>query len=368
MSYAEVIQSFDNFDFDTYLTHVTDEMVLASLAKERKDRFDLLNFLSPKGGNHIEAMAQQAHLITKQRFGNTMQLYIPLYVSNYCSNECVYCGFNRRNKIARKHLTMEEIDLEAQDIAKTGIQHILLLTGESDTLVTFEYLAAAITVLKRYFASITLEVYPLSEDQYKELQLLGVDGLTIYQETYNTERYAEVHPKGKKSDYLWRLNTPERGAKAGIRSIGIGPLFGLDDIRKEAFFAALHGEYIMQKYPSSEVSLSLPRINSAEGDFTQTHILDDKTFVQTMVSFRLFLPEAGINISTRENSWFRNHLMQLGVTKMSAGSKTTVGGYYESEGSTPQFETSDNRSIVEFVHEVKKQGYQVVYKDWEPVV
>ncbi len=373
MSFIDTLNRYEDFDFDAYLASVTDEMVIASLAASRKDPHsltpkDFLNLLAPQSVKHLEVMAQRAHNLTKQRFGSTMQLYIPLYISNYCTNQCIYCGFNTQNAIHRRHLTLQEIEEEAKAIAQSGIQHILILTGESEKFATFAYIADAIGVLKKYFASVSIEVYPLSTEQYKKLQRLGVDGLTIYQETYHKNRYAQVHPKGKKSDFLWRLNTPERGAKAGIRSINIGPLFGLAGVRKEAFFSGMHADYLMRKYLGSEVSVSLPRINPAEGGFVPVEPLNDKTFVQIMLAYRIFLPEVGINVSTRESAVFREQILPLGVTKMSIGSKTTVGGYADDGNSTAQFEISDNRDMKDFVNMLHQKGYQVVYKDWEPMV
>ncbi len=390
MPFINTIEQYADFDFDSYFASVTDKMVLQTLAKSTGGTDlsgaagltstdsaggahslttqDFLNLLSPQATKHLEPMAQRAHILTKQRFGRAMQLYIPLYISNYCTNQCVYCGFNTKNSIHRRHLTLEEIEVEAQAVAKTGIQHILVLTGESEKLATFEYIAQAVKILKRHFASVSIEVYPLSTEQYQKLQELGVDGLTMYQETYNRQVYKEVHPKGRKSDYLWRLNTPERGAKAGIRSINIGPLFGLETVRKEAFFSGLHANYLMRNYPASEVSLSLPRINPAEGGFEPAMPLDDPTFVQFMLTYRIFLPEVGINVSTRESARFREQILPLGVTKMSIGSKTTVGGYADAKGSTAQFEISDTREISDFVHMLHQKGYQAVYKDWEPII
>lgn len=368
MSFKEVLDKFEGFNFEGYFEKVTDKDVKESIYKEKRDKYDLLNLLSPKAQSHIEEMAVVANKLTEQWFGRTIMLYIPLYVSNYCTNECTYCGFNKKNHIGRKHLRVEEIEEEAIEIAKTGIKHILLLTGEAEGLVTFDYLVEAVKVLKKHFASITIEVYPLSEEEYSILHSLGVDGLTIYQEVYDQDIYKDVHLSGKKSEYLWRLDTPERGAKAGLRSINTGALFGLGNIKKEAFFSAMHTNYLTNKYLNSEFSLSLPRINNAEGGFKTEFPLDDITFVQIMLAYRLFLPRAGINISTREKAEFRESLLPLGVTKFSAGSKTSVGAYKEEDKSTAQFETSDKRSTKEIVDMLKSKKYQVIYKDWELIV
>lgn len=368
MSFVNIVDEYENFDFDGYFEKVTDEDVKRSIKRIKRDKYDLLNLLAPKAQNHLEEMAVVANRLTHQWFGKTISLYIPLYISNYCTNECTYCGFNKKNHIERRHLKLEEIEVEAIEIAKTGIKHILLLTGEAEGLVTFDYLVDAVKVLKKHFASVSIEVYPLSVEQYETLRKLGVDGLTIYQEVYNRDIYKEVHLGGKKREFLWRLDTPERGAKAGLRSVNIGTLYGLGEIRKEAFLSAMHAGYLTDKYLNTEFGLSLPRINSAEGGYKAKYQLDDKTFVQFMLAFRLFLPRAALNMSTRESAEFRDKLLPLGITKLSAGSKTSVGGYKEEAKSTEQFEISDSRSTEEIVAMLKSKNYQVIYKDWELIV
>lgn len=313
-------------------------------------------------------MARRAQEIKTQHFGNIISLYMPIYISNFCTNNCAYCGFSKKNHIIRKHQNLEQIEEEAKEIAKQRVEHILMLTGEAHGLVTLDYLKDSVKILKKYFNSVSIEVMPLEEWEYKELVDIGVDGLTVYQETYNEEIYDKVHISGKKKDYHFRLNTPERGAKAGMRTIGIGPLFGLSEIKKEAFFAGLHLKYLTDNYLNSSFSISLPRINPAEGGFQPDHPLDDITFVQFMTAFRLFQVKADINISTREIASFRDHLMHMGITKMSVGSKTDVGGYTENDPSTCQFEISDNRSAEETIQAIRDNGFQPVFKDWEQIV
>ena len=364
-SFEELLNRYENFDFKEYLRSIKDEDVQKSLQKEYLDEFDFLNLLSDKAKNYLEEMARISQKNYLRHFGRVIQLYIPIYVSNYCSSNCNYCGFSKKNRIKRKHLTKEEIEKEAKEIAKTGIKHILLLTGEAKKIADIEYLKTAVGVLKNYFSSIAIEVYPMGIDEYKELKKAGVDSLTVYQEVYDRKIYKEVHTSGEKSDYLYRLNTPQRGAKAGFRAINIGVLFGLSDIQKEAFFSAIHAKYLMDKYLECEISLSLPRINPAEGDFKPKYNLDDKTFLQIMLAYRIYMPMVGINISTRERATFRDNLIGLGVTKLSAGSKTDVGGYEGKDSSTPQFDISDERSVEEIVKVIKQKGYQPVFKDWE---
>jgi len=367
VGFYQELKKFENFDFDEYFDLVTDEMVLESIHREKRDKYDFLNLLSKRAKNHLETMAVKSKELTEQWFGRTISLYLPIYISNYCSNECTYCGFNKKNKISRKHLEIYEIEKEAIAIAKTGIKHILLLTGEAEKLVSLEYLGDAVEVLKKHFSSVSIEIYPMEVNQYEFLKKKGVDGLTIYQETYDKKRYKEVHLSGKKSNYYFRLNTPERGAKANLRAVNIGALFGLANLQKEAFFSGIHAEYLMNGYLNTEFSVSLPRINSAEGNFKTNYQLDDSTFVQFLLAYRLFLPRLGINISTRERADFRDNLLNLGVTKFSGGSKTAVGGYTKEDKSTEQFEISDKRSIEEIVAMIKSKEYQVIYKDWEQI-
>ena len=365
MSFYKEVEDLKKFDIEKYIEKITHEDIKKSIEKEKLTRYDFLNLLSPKAKDHIEEMAKVAQKKSIQQFGKIISLYIPIYISNYCTNECTYCGFNKNNKIDRKHLSLEEIEIEAIEIAKTGIRHILLLTGEAEGLVGIKYIEDAVKILKKYFDSVVIEIYPLDINEYERLGKIGVDGLTVYQEVYDEKIYKSVHLGGKKSDYMWRLETPERGAKAGLRSIGIGPLFGLGNLIKEAYLSGLHVEYLSDKYLNSEFSISLPRINEAEGGYKSKYILDDPTFVQFLLAYRLFLPRAGINISTREIAKFRDNLIGLGVTKFSAGSKTNVGAYSDMEKSTPQFEISDTRSVAEIEKAIRGRGYQAVHKDWE---
>jgi len=364
-SFSDVLKHYEDFDISAYLEKVSDVDIKTSLKKENLNQFDFLNLLSPKAVNYLEQMAEISKKHKIRHFGNVIQLYLPIYISNYCTSDCEYCGFSKKNKIKRKHLSEEEIEIEAKEIAKSGIKHILLLTGEAKSLADLDYLKMAVKVLKKYFSSISIEIYPLDVDEYKQLKSLGVDGLTIYQEVYDRDIYAQVHTSGEKTDYNYRLETPERGAKANFRAINVGVLFGLGDIYKEAFLSGIHAKYLMDKYLDTEVSLSLPRINSAEGNFSPKYILSDRDFVQFMFAYRLYMPMCGINVSTREKPSFRDNLINIGVTKFSAGSKTDVGGYSDMDKSTAQFDISDDRSVEEIVRVIKAKGQQPIFKDWE---
>lgn len=365
MSFAKIIDNIHDFNIQDYLQNVSDSDIENSLNKKELNRRDFLNLLSPGAENYLEEMAQKAHRLTVQWFGKTIKLYAPLYISNYCSNQCLYCGFNQKNRISRQKLSLNEIDREAQIIDQKGIKHILLLTGESRQHTPISYIREAIRIQKKYFSSICLEMFPMDLEEYKNLIQAGADCLTVYQEVYDKDNYQRVHQAGKKRDYYYRLETPERGAQAGFRAINIGTLFGLANLEKEAYLSGLHAQYLENTYLDCEISISIPRLNTHEGDYQAAYRLSDKKFVQFLLAYRLFLPRVGINISTRESADFRDNLLKLGVTKMSAGSKTEVGGYTKAVDSTAQFDISDNRSVEKVVSKIQASGYQPVFKDWE---
>ena len=323
--------------------------------------------LSEDARSSLEEMAQTARAITLKNFGRTIQLYTPLYLSNYCENRCVYCGFNADNHIERKRLSLEEVEKEARAIAQTELKHILILTGESRTMSPLSYIKECVTILKKYFTSISIEIYALTEAEYAELVLCEVDGLTIYQETYNEKVYEDMHPSGPKRDYAFRLGAPERGARAGMRSVNIGVLLGISDWREEAFRLGLHARSLQDRFPDVEIGVSLPRIRPHAGSFEAPYKVDDRAMVQIITALRIFLPRAGISISTREEPGFRDNLIPIGLTRMSAGSSTYVGGHavgIESAGDKPQFEISDKRSVAEMMAVLQRKGYQPVLKDW----
>lgn len=365
MSFYERIKEFKKFDFDLFLNNVTPNEVMDVLSKDIINEEDYLKLLSPAAENYIEEMAQKASEITRRQFGNVITLFTPMYVSNYCVNHCVYCGYQCKNNILRKHLSYDEIRKEAAEIAKTGLKHILFLTGEAKNKATPEYICRTCEILKDYFTSIGIEIYPMTTSEYSDVVKAGADLLAVYQETYNEELYAKLHPKGPKSDYLFRLETPERGADARMRSLNIGALLGLDNWRWESFFTGIHANYLFMKYPDTEISVSPPRIRPHEGDFTPDYDVTDKNMVQIMTALRIFLPRCGITVSTRERKEFRNNILPLGVTKMSAGVSTKVGGHTQEEKDTGQFDISDERSVVDMACDLKTMGYQPVYKDWQ---
>lgn len=369
MSFHDILLKYRGFDFDDFFNQVTDENITQIVAKDSLNSLDFLTLLSPIAKNHLEIMAQKAKRLTNQYFGKTVQLFTPLYISNHCSNQCVYCGFNQKNIIPRRKLFIEEIDKEAQAIAKTGMQHVLVLTGESIKATPIEYLIEAVVCLKKYFASVSVEIFPMETEEYIKLYRAGVDGLTLFQEVYDPIIYDAVHVAGRKKDYHFRLDGPERGAKAGFRMVNIGTLLGLGETKSEFFFTGLHAEYLDNKYLDTEISISLPRFNEAECDFMPDYPVDDKTFVQFLLAMRLFLPRAGITVSTRESVYMRDHLIGLGATRFSAGVCTSVGGYnQEDTDGTPQFEITDERSVEEVAATITAKGYQPVYKDWDNII
>lgn len=333
------------------------------LQKSRLHYEDFWALLSLNAGEVLEDMAQTAMELTERHFGRNILLYSPLYLSNYCVNHCLYCGFRHKNGITRSKLTPEEVHQEAQTIARTGLKHLLILTGESKTHSPVSYIKDCILQLTPFFPSVSMEIYPLQTFEYQELIEAGADGLTIYQECYDQSIYSELHPRGPKSDFRFRLEAPERAGQAGIRTINIGALLGLADWRKEAFITGMHADYLQNKFPGIEVSVSFPRMRPYFGGMDTPFPVSDRDLVQIILAFRLFLPRAGITISTREDQHLRDHLVKLGVTKMSAGSSTMVGGYSGKDG-TGQFEIADHRSVAQVYQAIAAQGYKPIFKDW----
>jgi len=368
VSFIEHLDRYASFDFEGYFQSVTPADIEKTLSRDHLDSRDLLNLLSDQARPFLEEMARKASRITHQYFGRTIGLYAPMYIADYCTNYCTYCGFSAAVDFKRTKLSLAEIEREALAIAATGIRHILVLTGEAPAKTPMSYLVGAVEILKKYFSSVALEIYPMDEADYRTLNRAGADSLTVYQEVYDREVYREVHPKGRKADFNYRLLTPERGARAGFRAINIGTLFGLGNPGSEAFFAGLHAGYLEREFPDVEISLSLPRMTKAKGGIEPRNILTDRGFVQCMLAWRLFMPRLGLTVSTRESAAFRDRLIHLGATRFSAGSKTDVGGYAaQHSDATPQFEITDKRSVDEVAEMIRQSGYQPVFKDWELV-
>ena len=327
---------------------------------------DFLILLSPAAGQYLEELAQKAHSLTLRFFGRAVSIFTPLYISDVCTNQCRYCGFNARNKQARRHLNVDEACAEAFVIADRGFQHILLLTGDAPKLSSPEYIANVVRRIKPRFASVGIEVYSLTEEEYRLLVEAGVDSMTMFQETYNPELYAWLHPAGPKRDYAFRLSAPARAARAGMRSLGVGALLGLDSFVQDAFATGLHAWWLQRHFPGVEVGISIPRICPHEGDFEVRHGASDRQLVQYVTALRCFLPRSGITCSSRESAYMRDHLLPLGVTRVSAGVSTAVGGRATEDLHNPgQFEITDSRSLEQMMADLAANGYQPVLKDWE---
>jgi len=344
----------------------TENDVLRAVSLDRVDASAFLTLLSPAAGEHLETMAARAHELTLRHFGRTVSLFTPLYVSNHCANHCRYCGFAAPNSIPRTRLSLEEVRAEGEAIAATGLGHLLLLTGEAPHKAGVDYLEACVEVLRPLFPSISVEVYPMETADYARLTRAGVDGLTVFQETYDPILYAELHPAGPKRDFAFRLNTPQRGAEAGMRVVNIGALLGLTDWRQEIYATGLHAAWLQKRYPGVDIAVSLPRMRPHAGAFQPACIVSDRELVQAMTALRIFLPRLSITISTREAPGFRDNILPLGVTRMSAGVSTAVGGHAK-PAKTGQFEISDPRSVAEIEAMLRSHGYQAVFKDWEPI-
>jgi len=334
----------------------------------RKDKIDISDFkalISPAAKPFLEEMAQRSHALTKKRFGNTIQMYIPMYLSNECQNICTYCGFSMTNKIRRKTLSDAEILQEVAYIKKLGYDHILLVTGEANKTVGVSYLKHAIDLIRSEFSNITIEVQPLDQHEYEQLIDAGLYSVLVYQETYHKDTYKTHHPKGKKSNFDYRLDTPDRLGKAGIHKIGIGALFGLEDWRVDSFYTALHLKYLQKTYWKTKYSISFPRLRPHQGDVQPKVEMTDSDLVQLICAYRLLDEDVELSMSTRENEVFRNNIIKLGITSISAESKTNPGGYAVEPQSLEQFEISDERSTNEIKEMIQNQGYEVVWKDWD---
>jgi 2-iminoacetate synthase len=372
MSFYDEIKRTNWTEIEREIEARTEADVESALRAVRPGGIDLDHFmslLSPAAERCIEEMAQHAHLVTNQRFGKTVSLFAPLYVSNFCSNSCSYCGFNSKNPVERLALTPEQVRDEGEFIHQLGFRHLLLVSGEEHKVASLDYFTRIIGMLRPLFSSIAIEIYPMSTDQYRALIACGVDGLTVFQETYSEELYRGFHPGGKKRNYRWRLETPDRGGEAGFRRIGLGALLGLGNWRVEGFYMGLHAKYLMRKFWKSQLSISFPRLRPAAGSFQPPHPVSDLNFVQLLTALRLFLPYTGFTLSTREPADFRDHLILLGITSMSAGSKTDPGGYThpQSNHAEAQFEIADHRDPETVAEVIRQKGYEPVWKDWDEV-
>ncbi|WP_345078122.1 2-iminoacetate synthase ThiH [Nemorincola caseinilytica] len=326
---------------------------------------DFMALISPAAAPYLEQMAQLSHRITQKRFGKTIQLYAPLYLSNECQNICTYCGFSLDNKLRRKTLTGMEMMQEVEYLKQQGFDHVLLVTGEANKTVGVDYLRNAIRMLRPHFANISIEVQPLDQEDYEQLIAEGLYAVLVYQETYHKDNYKQYHPKGKKSNFDYRLATPDRLGNAGIHKIGLGVLIGLEDWRADNFFTALHISYLERNFWQTKYSISFPRLRPAEGLIEPKVAISDKELVQLICAWRIYNEELELSISTRESALFRDHIIQLGATTISAGSRTNPGGYAVEPESLEQFSIDDDRTVAQVRDMIQHKGYKPVWKDWD---
>ncbi|MDH7502623.1 MAG: 2-iminoacetate synthase ThiH [Verrucomicrobiota bacterium] len=370
------------------------QSVLASLASSRLGLEDFAHLISPAAADHLEALARRAHSITTQRFGRVVRLFAPIYLSNECVNNCAYCGFARSNAIRRVTLSLEEVLQEARALKAKGFRNLLLVAGEHPKLAGVDYLESCVRMLHKEIPSLSLEVGALDTHDYRRLVAAGAEGLVIYQETYNRPLYAELHRAGPKRDFDWRIEAPERAHAAGFRRLGIGALLGLNDWRSDAICVAAHASYLLRNCWRSCLTISVPRLRPSAGHFSPRFPVTDRELAQLVCAFRIFLPDVGIVLSTREPAGLRDGLIPLGITLMSAGSHTEPGGYtgaghehvratgqfadgddsgqtapaaqaQRSTDATGQFDVADNRSPAEVADRIRQLGYEPVWKDWD---
>lgn len=348
------------------------------LGKPRLDEVDFAALLGPMGQGVLETMARRAKGETLRHFGRARQLFAPLYLGNYCTNKCVYCGFHAGSDIKRKALGPDEIEAEAGALAATGMRRVLALTGDAPRRTGPEYIAAGVRILSRHFPSVGIEVQALETGEYAETARAGADSMTMFQETYDKELYASMHPAGPKRDFAFRLDAPRRAVEAGMRGVTLGVLLGLGDWRFDVYLLGLHGQWLQRCFPHLELSFSLPRIrprnetesadDRAAGDGQNVFkplVVDDRAFVQALTALRCFLPHAGITLSTRERAFLRDNLLPLGVTRVSAGVSTSVGGYTgHDKKDAVQFVIDDRRSVAEMAKAIERMGFQPVFADW----
>ena len=367
MSFKEIFDTYSWEDVKATIQFKTAKDVEAALSATKRTLEDFKALISPAAAPYLEEMAQQSHQLTQKRFGKTIQMYAPIYLSNECNNICTYCGFSFDNKIKRKTLTAAEILREIEVIKHNGFNHILLVTGEANHTVHVDYFLKALKIIKPHFANISIEVQPMDQEEYEVLQQAGIYSVLVYQETYHKEHYRNYHIKGKKSNFYYRLETPDRIGKAGMHKIGLGALLGLEDWRTDSFFSALHLNYLQKTYWQTKYSISFPRIRPAEGVHLPDVSVTNKELVQLMCAYRLFNEDVELSMSTRESENFRNHIIRLGVTSMSAGSKTNPGGYVVDPESLEQFEISDERTPQQIAAMITESGYEPVWKDWDKI-
>lgn len=356
----EVLQAHHAYDPDNY----TAEHVRRALRETHLRPEDFAALLSPAAHPFLEEMAHKAQAATRKQFGNSIYLFTPLYLANYCENHCIYCGFNTHNRIHRARLSSAETEAEMKAIAASGLREILLLSGESRTMSGVGYIGEACQIARKYFNVVGLEIYPLNVDEYAYLHQCGADYVTVFQETYNPAKYETLHLKGRKRIFPYRFYAQERAILGGIRGVGFAALLGLDDFRKDALATGLHAYLLQRKYPHAEIALSCPRLRPIiNNDAINPRDVREPQLLQIITAYRLFLPFANITISTRECERFRNNVITLGATKISAGVSVGIGGHHKEARGDEQFAISDSRSVREVYDAILAQNLQPVMSD-----
>lgn len=345
----------------------TDTDVRRALAKQYCTVEDFMALISPAAEPYLEVMARLSRHYTEERFGKTISLFIPLYLTNSCTNSCVYCGFHIQNPMPRTILSPTEIEQEYRAIKQLGpFENLLLVTGENPVVAGVDYIARALDLAKPYFSNLKIEVMPLKTEEYAELITHGLNGVICFQETYNRARYNIYHPRGMKSKFEWRLNAPDRMGEAGVHSIGMGALIGLEDWRTDVTMMAHHLRYLQKRYWKTKYSVNFPRMRPAENEgFQPNVVMSDKELAQLTFAMRIFDHDVDISYSTREAAMLRDNMATLGVTTMSAASRTEPGGYYTYPEALEQFDVCDSRSAAEVEAALRNVGREPVWKDWD---
>ena len=358
----EVITAMKDYNYESY----SERDVRMALSKDNLTPFDFGALLSPAAEPFLEDMAQRARSETRKHFGNSINMFTPIYISNYCENFCIYCGFNCHNKIKRAILTYEEVEKEMAAIAKSGLKEILILTGESRHKSDIKYIGEACKIAKKYFTVIGVEVYPMNSDEYKYLHECGADYVTVFQETYNSDKYETLHLAGHKRSFPYRLCAQERAIIGGMRGVGFAALLGLDDFRKDAFATGMHAYLLQRKYPHAEIAFSCPRLRPIiNNDKINPMDVSESKLLQVVMAYRIFMPFASITISTRENERVRNNMIKICATKISADSKTGIGEHSDVEDvGDGQFEIDDKRTVKDVYDDIIKLGLQPVMADY----
>lgn len=366
--FSEELLKYDWAETTATIMAMTSAEVERALVAERPDDRDFMALVSPAASPYLEQMAQKSRRLTEQRFGKTMQMFIPMYISNSCTNSCVYCGFNCHNKYKRVILTTSQIKAECEAIKKLGpFENLLIVTGENPVKAGTDYIEQALRVCRPYFSNLTIEVMPLSTEDYKRLINSGLNGVICFQETYNRVNYKKYHPAGMKSDFEWRCNGFDRMGQAGVHKIGMGVLIGLEDWRTDVTMMARHLLYLRKRYWRTKYSVNFPRMRPSESGFQPNVVMSDRELAQLTFAFRIFDPDVDISYSTREDHAFRNNMATLGVTTMSAGSKVDPGGYANETCTLKQFTISDDSSPARVVADLKALGREPVWKDWDRI-